>query len=109
MQPLDIVGWVSSALVVWSLMLSSVWRFRWVNFIGAAATETIHELALAVRHNLTVEHLAATIHGHPTFAEAVGEAARCMRVEGCLSEDEWRREVDRDYRVRGGPKHRIKK
>lgn len=44
MQPLDIVGWVSSALVVWSLMLSSVWRFRWVNFVGAALATVVNAL-----------------------------------------------------------------
>jgi len=43
--------------------------------IGPHATDVIGEIALAMRCELTVEELAATIHGHPTFSEAVGEAA----------------------------------
>lgn len=43
--------------------------------IGQHATDVIQEVALAMRHRLTVEHVAGTIHPHPTFVEAVGEAA----------------------------------
>ena len=43
--------------------------------IGQHATDVIHEIALAMRHALTMEQVAETIHAHPTFAEAVGEAA----------------------------------
>ena len=32
----EVVGWVGSALVVISLMVPSVRRFRWLNFIGSA-------------------------------------------------------------------------
>ena len=38
-------------------------------------TELVHELALAARAGLTLGDVAATIHAHPTLAEAVGEAA----------------------------------
>ncbi|MFB3893657.1 MAG: dihydrolipoyl dehydrogenase [Phycisphaerae bacterium] len=43
--------------------------------IGQHATDVIQELAVAMRNKLTVEQVAGTIHPHPTFAEAVGEAA----------------------------------
>jgi hypothetical protein len=44
MSLLDVVGWVSSALVVWSLMLVSVWRFRWMNLAGAALATVVNAL-----------------------------------------------------------------
>jgi dihydrolipoamide dehydrogenase len=35
----------------------------------------VAEAVLALRLECTVEELIKTIHAHPTFAEAVGEAA----------------------------------
>jgi dihydrolipoamide dehydrogenase len=43
--------------------------------IGQHATDVIQEIAIAMRNELTVEEIANTIHPHPTFTEAVGEAA----------------------------------
>jgi dihydrolipoamide dehydrogenase len=43
--------------------------------VGPLATELIAEVALAVQHGLTLEDVAETVHGHPTFNEGVGEAA----------------------------------
>ena len=43
--------------------------------IGPHATDVVQEIALAMRHELTVEELAGTIHAHPTLCEAVLEAA----------------------------------
>ncbi len=43
--------------------------------IGQHATDVIQEVAVAMRNELTVEDLAVTIHPHPTFVEAIGEAA----------------------------------
>ncbi len=43
--------------------------------IGQHATDTIQEIAAAMRNGLTVEEVAATIHPHPTFVEGVLEAA----------------------------------
>lgn len=40
------------------------------------ATDIIGELAVAIANGLTVEEVANTIHPHPTFVEAVCEAAR---------------------------------
>jgi dihydrolipoamide dehydrogenase len=44
--------------------------------VGYHAADVIQEIALAMRHRLTVEQLANTIHAHPTFCEAVQMAAR---------------------------------
>ena len=43
--------------------------------IGQHATDIIQELTIAMKNELTVEEIANTIHPHPTFTEAVGEAA----------------------------------
>lgn len=43
--------------------------------IGPHATDVVGEIALAVRHELTVTDVAETIHAHPTFVEGVCEAA----------------------------------
>ncbi len=43
--------------------------------IGQHATDVIQEIAVAMRNELTVDEIAETIHPHPTFVEAVGEAA----------------------------------
>ena len=46
-----------------------------VHMIGPRSTELIAEAVLALRLECTVEELIRTIHAHPTFSEAVGEAA----------------------------------
>jgi len=43
--------------------------------IGPHATELVGQMALAIRHGLTVADVAATIHAHPTFSETIYEAA----------------------------------
>ncbi|QLG60844.1 dihydrolipoyl dehydrogenase [Halorarum salinum] len=43
--------------------------------VGPEASELVAELALAVEMGATLEDVAATIHTHPTLAEAVKEAA----------------------------------
>lgn len=43
--------------------------------VGPRATDLVAEGTLAVRWGLTLEQLEETIHAHPTFPEAVGEAA----------------------------------
>lgn len=40
------------------------------------ATDLAGELALAIRNGLTLGDIASTIHPHPTFTEAIGEASR---------------------------------
>jgi len=44
--------------------------------VGPRATDLIQQINLAIRCRLTLGDLAGTIHPHPTFAEAVGEAAK---------------------------------
>jgi dihydrolipoamide dehydrogenase len=46
-----------------------------VHMIGSRSTELVAEATLALRLECTVEELIRTIHAHPTFSEAVGEAA----------------------------------
>lgn len=46
-----------------------------VHIIGPHASDLIAEAALAVKNRLTAKDLAATVHAHPTLAEAVMEAA----------------------------------
>ncbi|UCC20191.1 MAG: dihydrolipoyl dehydrogenase [Promethearchaeota archaeon] len=41
--------------------------------IGIEAPELIAEISLAIKHNLTVEDIAKTIHSHPTISEMVLE------------------------------------
>jgi dihydrolipoamide dehydrogenase len=43
--------------------------------VGPEASELIAEVALAIELGATLEDVAATIHTHPTLAEAVMEAA----------------------------------
>jgi dihydrolipoamide dehydrogenase len=49
-----------------------------VHMIGARSTELVAEATVALRLESTVEELIRTIHAHPTFAEAVGEAAHAV-------------------------------
>ena len=56
-----------------------------VHIAGERATDLIAEAALAVRLEATLEELAGTIHAHPTFAEALMEAAAAARGEGIHS------------------------
>jgi dihydrolipoamide dehydrogenase len=46
-----------------------------VHMIGPRSTELVAEAVLALRLECTVEELARTIHAHPTFSEAIGEAS----------------------------------
>jgi dihydrolipoamide dehydrogenase len=46
-----------------------------VHMIGARSTELVAEAVLGLRLECTVEELVKTIHAHPTFSEAIGEAA----------------------------------
>jgi dihydrolipoamide dehydrogenase len=46
-----------------------------VHMIGPRATELVAEATLALRLECTVGELMRTIHAHPTFSEAVAEAA----------------------------------
>jgi dihydrolipoamide dehydrogenase len=43
--------------------------------IGPRASDLVHEIAVAMRGEMLVDDLVSTIHSHPTFSEAVLEAA----------------------------------
>ncbi len=49
-----------------------------VHIIGPRATDLVAEASAALRLECTGEELVRTIHAHPTFAEAVGEAAHAL-------------------------------
>ncbi|OFW58621.1 MAG: dihydrolipoyl dehydrogenase [Actinobacteria bacterium RBG_16_64_13] len=51
------------------------------NMMGSHVTDVVHEIALAVQNGLTVSQLGDCIHGHPTIAEAVMEAAHDVHGE----------------------------
>jgi dihydrolipoamide dehydrogenase len=49
-----------------------------VHMIGARSTELVAEATVALQLESTVEELIRTIHAHPTFSEAIGEAAHAV-------------------------------
>lgn len=48
------------------------------SIVSPRAGEMIHELALAVNHGLTINHIESTIHAFPTWSEAVRTA--CAKI-----------------------------
>jgi len=56
-------------------------RLLGVHIIGPRAADMIAECVLAVEFSASSEDIARTIHGHPTFAEALQEAA--MAAQKC--------------------------
>jgi dihydrolipoyl dehydrogenase len=53
-------------------------RLLGVHIVGPCASEIIAEAVLVMQHNLSAADLADTIHAHPTFSEAVKEAAKAI-------------------------------
>jgi dihydrolipoamide dehydrogenase len=56
-------------------------RILGIHIIGPRAADMIAECGLAVELGASSEDIARTVHGHPTFAEALQEAA--MAVQKC--------------------------
>jgi len=54
-------------------------RLLGVHIIGPRAADMIAECVLAVEFGASAEDIARTVHGHPTFAEALMEAAAAVR------------------------------
>ena len=54
------------------------------HMIGERAGEMIHEAALAIYLNATIDKLAEMIHAFPTFSEGLKAAASAARVESSL-------------------------
>jgi len=56
-------------------------RILGIHIIGPRAADMIAECGLAIEMGASSEDIARTVHGHPTFAEALQEAA--MAVQKC--------------------------
>ena len=54
-------------------------RVLGVHIIGPRAADMIAECVLAMEFDASSEDIARTVHGHPTFAEALQEAAMAVR------------------------------
>ncbi len=54
-------------------------RILGVHIIGARAADMIAECVLALEFGASSEDIARSVHGHPTFAEALQEAAMAVR------------------------------
>jgi dihydrolipoamide dehydrogenase len=54
-------------------------RVLGVHIVGARAADMIAECTLALELGAGSEDIARTVHGHPTFAEALQEAAMAVR------------------------------
>jgi dihydrolipoamide dehydrogenase len=54
-------------------------RLLGVHVLGPRASDMIAECVLALEFGASSEDLARTVHGHPTFAEALQEAAMAVR------------------------------
>ena len=57
-------------------------RILGVHVIGPRASELIAEATVAVEMGLTAAKLARIVHGHPTFSEAMHEAASTIALHG---------------------------
>ena len=54
-------------------------RILGVHIIGPRAADMIAECVLALEFGASSEDIARTVHGHPTFSEALQEAAMAVR------------------------------
>jgi len=54
-------------------------RLLGVHILGPRASDMIAECVLAVEFGASSEDISRTVHGHPTFAEALQEAAMAVR------------------------------
>lgn len=55
-------------------------RLLGAHIIGARASEMIAEAVVALEFGASAEDIARTVHGHPTFSEALMEAAAAVRA-----------------------------
>ena len=54
--------------------------------IGPRASDLIHEVAVAMKAEMTAEELANTVYSHPTLSEAIMEAAEdCFGLATLIS------------------------
>jgi dihydrolipoamide dehydrogenase len=57
-----------------------------VQVVGARASDTIAEATLALEMDATLDDIATTLHAHPTFPEALADAAEAAKGESIHSE-----------------------
>jgi len=57
-----------------------------VQVVGARASDTIAEATLALEMDATLDDIATTLHAHPTFPEALADAAEAAKGESIYSE-----------------------
>jgi dihydrolipoamide dehydrogenase len=50
---------------------SGTGRILGCQIVGPFAVETIHEVAVAMKHGVGVRELAETVHAHPTVSEVI--------------------------------------
>ena len=58
-------------------------RLLGAHMVGANVTEMIHEAALVLTRQGTVDDITQTVHAHPTLSEAVFEAAEDVFGQAC--------------------------
>ncbi len=63
---------------IMTLAEKETFRIIGASCIGIEASELIAELALAIKHGLTVYDIAKTIHSHPTISEMVLESSEAV-------------------------------
>jgi dihydrolipoamide dehydrogenase len=56
-----------------------------VRIVSARASDTIAEATLALEMEATLDDIANTIHAHPTFPEALADAAEAAKGESIYS------------------------
>lgn len=57
------------------VMISTKGRIVGAHILAPAAGEMIHELALAIRHDMKIGDIAALVHIDPTYATSIGQVA----------------------------------
>ncbi|NQT59954.1 MAG: dihydrolipoyl dehydrogenase [Bacteroidetes bacterium] len=68
------------------------------HIVGPRATDIITEIALAIASELTIEEISSTVHPHPTFSEAIMEAAHDTFGHAVHSIS--RREIKQPYKIK---------
>jgi dihydrolipoamide dehydrogenase len=48
------------------------------SIVGESAADTVHELLLASKAELTAEDVAELVHAHPTISETIMEASKAV-------------------------------
>jgi acetylornithine deacetylase/succinyl-diaminopimelate desuccinylase-like protein len=57
------------------VVITSKSRIVGAHILAPAAGEMIHELALAIRHDMKIGDIASLVHIYPTYATSIGQVA----------------------------------